>query len=396
MGIQPFKFRHVNKISGAFVFMGLAILIALVSLAGRAQQWFVPSTEYRVVFDKVGGTMGIQKGSDVRVFGNHVGHVQRVELVETDDLSPVRSFDGLGPGDLYIVAVLSVKGEFTNFIGADSVAVLKYDLGGLGSAYFDISRGTEKRDPRGDDFLEIAVEEDVKKKMEGMLTDFQTTARNTLVSITATSDSTKEFVEKLARDDGDLFASIDRLESNLAALNRIITNIEGGEGAIGKLLVNQETEERVDRFIGSLGDASDELQPMVANLNQTIEHLDLRISEIRQGINSFNEASEMLVGTVGATDETIAGFGVAAEQLSEMLRESEVLVEGLQRHWLVRRFIRDPVEDPAGNRLTTGEASPSDGSAAAPATTSPPATPVSDRPSDPKPRTGYRGIGKKR
>lgn len=396
MGTQPFKFRHVNKISGVFVFVSLAILVALISLAGRSQQWFTRSTEYRVVFDKADGTMGIQKGSDVRVFGNHVGHVQRVELVQSDDLSPVHSFEGKGPDELIIVAVLSVKGEFTNFIGADSKAVLKYDLGGLGSAYFDISRGTNARVNGDDNYLSIDVEEDVKKKMEGLLTEFQATANNTLLSITASSDATRALVEKLASDDGDLFASIDRLNSNLTALNRIIIDIENGEGAIGNLLVNQETEATVERFIQALGDTSGDLQPIAENLNETIDHLDQRIAEIKVGVASFNEASSMLVDTVSATDGTIAGFASAADQLSEMLRESELLVEALQRHWLVKGLVRDPIEDSEGRRTTASSGDTT--RSGAPEATSPPPTPANaiEKPAKTKPRTSYRFIGRKR
>ena len=49
MANQPFKFRHVNKFSGAFIFVSLAIIVAFIALAGRAQQWFVRTSEYRVV-----------------------------------------------------------------------------------------------------------------------------------------------------------------------------------------------------------------------------------------------------------------------------------------------------------------------------------------------------------
>ena len=274
---------------------------------------------------------------------------------------------------------------------------MKYDLGGLGSAYFDISKGSARREPSGGEtYLEIEVEEDVKKKMEGMLTDFQATAKNTLLSITASADSTKELVQKLARDDGDLFASIEALNSNLSSLNRIITNIESGEGALGNLLINEETEETIKRFVQSLGDTSSELQPMVANLNQAIGNLDSRIAEIKLGISSFNEASSMLIGTVGSTDETIAGFGLAADQLAEMLRESELLVEGLQRHWLIRGFVKDPIEDSEGRRVVGVEGVEANEIGVAPAKPNPESTDGSGRTSSPRTRTSYRVLGKKR
>ena len=144
MQSKPFKFRHVNPIVGAFLFFTVATLIVVAVLAGKSQEWFSEVSIYRVELPAAlpseeghasdGGTMGIKAGSDVRVIGNQVGNVKRVELCIGDDLKPIDSFDDVDLKEIRVAAVLSVKGDFGRFIGADSKAVLKYDLGGLGSA----------------------------------------------------------------------------------------------------------------------------------------------------------------------------------------------------------------------------------------------------------------------
>ena len=151
MNAKPFKFRYVNRIAGLFLFVAAVILAVLVALAGKSQEWFAEVTRYRVELpsglDNAGGpagTLGIRPGSDVRVIGTQVGQVDRVELCTGESLEPIDSFEEVDPDDIRIVAVLSVKGDFSHFVGPDSVATLKFDLGGLGSSYFDITRGSRR------------------------------------------------------------------------------------------------------------------------------------------------------------------------------------------------------------------------------------------------------------
>ena len=112
--------------------------------------------------------MGIRPGSDVRVIGSQVGHVRSIILSTGDELKPIEAFEEVDPNDIRIVAVLGVKGDFAKFIGPDSKAVLKFDLGGLGSAYFDISRGTKRFGNLGDGaprILQFEKQADAKEEV---------------------------------------------------------------------------------------------------------------------------------------------------------------------------------------------------------------------------------------
>ena len=44
MKSKPFKFRHINRIAGAFLFMTVAIVAVLATLAAKSQQWFAEVT----------------------------------------------------------------------------------------------------------------------------------------------------------------------------------------------------------------------------------------------------------------------------------------------------------------------------------------------------------------
>jgi len=78
---KPFKFRYVNELTGVFVIVIVALLVVGVLFAGRAQRWFEPVYELRIVFPPE-GTFGLQKGAEINILGTPVGTVDRIEVTE--------------------------------------------------------------------------------------------------------------------------------------------------------------------------------------------------------------------------------------------------------------------------------------------------------------------------
>lgn len=355
MNPKPFKFRYVNRIAGAFLFFAAAILFVLVLLVGKSRNWFERETRYRVEMpvglsedEEPGGTLGIRAGSDVRVIGNLVGYVESVELCLGEDLAPIESFEGVDPADIRIVSVLSVKGGFSHFIGPDSVAVLKFDLGGLGSAYFDITRGSRRfAEGPGDDgdgphMLAFRRERDAKEEVFEVVSRLEGEVIPAVRRIEETATAAKDFFEKLNDDNETLYRSLAALETGIGDLNKVMAQAAGGEGALGDMLrEDSELRREFNEFAVTLNRSTESLE-------QAIGKLDEGIAELREGgIASFNEAAEKFPGTVDRTNAAIGQIGSGAKQFEETARELEVLVEALQKHWLVRRNVVDPVEDPA-------------------------------------------------
>jgi hypothetical protein len=61
---QRFKFRRVNEITGTFVLVVVAVLIAAVVWTGRSQRWFRSNVTLRIVLPEAGAA-GIRQGSEV-------------------------------------------------------------------------------------------------------------------------------------------------------------------------------------------------------------------------------------------------------------------------------------------------------------------------------------------
>ncbi len=356
MQSNPFKFRHVNPIVGAFLFFTVATLIVVAVLAGKSQEWFAEVALYRVELPAAlpsddgtvndGGTMGIKAGSDVRVIGNQVGNVKRVELCIGEDLTPIDSFENIDLKEIRLAAVLSVKGDFGRFIGADSKAVLKYDLGGLGSAYFDISRGIvpfpeglyENGSAR---ILEFDSEKDTKEEVFETVKRIEDEILPAIQTYRKTAETMTAFIEKLSDDNEALYRSLNSLEEGIGELNAFVKLASSGDGALGDMISpDSQMRKEFNEFAVTLNSGTE-------NLKAAIDNLDVGITELRsEGIHSINRAAEKLPTTVAETNETIAGVQVATANLNEAIREMEILVIGLQQHWLVKRYIEDPIEDP--------------------------------------------------
>src|SRR6478736_1659617 len=74
---ERFRFRRVNEITGVFVLLIVAVLIAAVVWADRSQRWFKSNVTLRIVLPE-GGAAGIRQGSEVYFLGTLVGSVSYV------------------------------------------------------------------------------------------------------------------------------------------------------------------------------------------------------------------------------------------------------------------------------------------------------------------------------
>ena len=121
---ERFKFRRVNEITGTFVLVVVAVLIATVMWAGHSQRWFKSRVTLRIVLPEAGAA-GIRQGSEVYFLGTLVGSVSDVVVDETGRME----------------AEANIRRDFFRFVRADSSAVVKKKFGVAGDSFFEITRG---------------------------------------------------------------------------------------------------------------------------------------------------------------------------------------------------------------------------------------------------------------
>jgi phospholipid/cholesterol/gamma-HCH transport system substrate-binding protein len=298
----------VNEIVGGFVLLIVAALLVGVVLIGRAQQWFEPRFELRVRFP-ASGSEGIQKGAEVVILGTQVGSVQ--EIVVNDD----GSMEGQ----------LQIRGQFVRFIRQDSQAILKKKFGVAGDAFVEITRGIGPAIEDG--ALPAAAKKDTEllQVVQDILENVRSAVLPLLEQVTKAAAEYTGLAADMRRPDG-------HLQQLLARLDEVAAGLQNGEGTAGRILKDPATIQSVNAAI--------------TNVTVTIALVNSRLREVEAILADVKKAT-------GALPESLL-------QAQDTLRETEVLIEGVQKHWLLRSYIE---QAPSSERINPADVRPPEGGA---------------------------------
>ena len=170
---KTFKFRFVNEITGAFVLLAIAVLIAGIFLAGRAQGLFEPKFQLHSVFQANEGTYGLKKGSEVRIHDTVAGNVIRIRPTAEGT----------------IVATFELKASFHGFVRTNSVAVVKKTLIVAGDSFVDISIGNRQFPLMPDgSMIACTLDKDIAKQAMLVLDELRARLLPTLDKVNAVLD----------------------------------------------------------------------------------------------------------------------------------------------------------------------------------------------------------------
>ena len=123
----------------------------------------------------------------------------------------------------------------------------------------------------------------------------------------------------------DLQKNGEQLHQFVARLDNLATGVEQGKGTAGKLLTDTALADEAQKLLARANEAMGELQGVVTNLNAAVKNVQngtARLPEITDAV--ANEAKD-LPGLV--------------QQTQTSMRELERLIEALQRHWLLRKYV---------------------------------------------------------
>lgn len=304
---ERFKFRHVNEITGTVVLVIVAILIAAVVWTARSQRWFRSRVPLQIVLPEAGAA-GIRPGSEVYFLGTRVGTVSDVLVDEAGRMK----------------ARANMRRDFFRFVRADSAAVVKKKFGVAGDAYFEITRG--QGPPLPEKNASIVCRE-LPATMETAIEEVRSAALPVFKKLGVGLDTWTMLGT-------NLITTQQRLEQLIARLDNIVAGVEQGNGTAGKLLTDTALADEAQKLLVQANEAMGELQCVVTNLNLAVENVrngTARLPEITDAV--ANEAKD-LPGLVLQTQAS--------------MRELERLIEAMQRHWLLRKYVNKTNPPPLG------------------------------------------------
>ena len=310
---KPFKFRYVNEIVGAFVIMVVLALIAGIILAGHAQRWFEPVHRLTLQFPSE-GSFGLKKGAEVQILGATVGVVEEIRV----------NADGSMEGEI------TIRGDFIRFVRSDSRAIARKKFAVAGDSYVEITRGVGEGLPEEGATMICEKDTEITETIGQVV---QQVREVTLPAIEQVRLAIEEYTKLAA----DLRNPEGNLQQLLANLNQIMLGLEKGEGTAGQILRDPSMANELRQITVKINESLAEVRKILEDVKQTTARMP-------QTAESIGEEVENLPGLVLQTQKT--------------LMETEKLIEGIQRHWLMRKYIE---QTPASERIPPSAVQPSKG-----------------------------------
>ncbi|MCU0786584.1 MAG: hypothetical protein MUC91_00085 [Verrucomicrobia bacterium] len=296
---ERFKFRHVNEITGTLVLVVVVVLIATVLWTGHSQRWFRSNVPLRIVLPEAGAA-GIRQGSEVYFLGTLVGTVSYVEVDEAGGME----------------AQTRIRRDFFRFVRADSSAVVKKKFGVAGDSFFEITRGEGRPLPQKN--ASIDCKEQFQSALEAAVEEIRSEA---MLVLKRTSAGLETWT-RLGTDLGETRRHLDQLAGRL---ENIAAGVETGKGTVGKLITETALADEAQAFLLKANEAMRGLEGVVSNLN-------VAVMNVQNGTARLPE----ITGAVADEAKDLPGL---VEQTQASMREIERLVEAMQRHWLLRKYV---------------------------------------------------------
>ena len=294
-----FKIRRVNEITGTFVLVVLAVLIAAVVWTGRSQRWFKSNVTMRISLPAAGAA-GIRQGSEVYFLGTLVGGVSDVVVDEQGRME----------------ARVSVRRDFFRFVRVDSSAVVKRKFGVAGDSFFEITRGEGRPLPERN--ASIVCNEQFQSALE---TAVEEVRREALLVLTKVRTGLDTWI-KLGADLGETRQHLDQLT---VRLQNMAAGVEAGNGTAGRLITDS--------------DLADEAQTLLARANETMGELQGVVTNLNIAVKNVRDGTERLPEITGAVADEAKDLPGLVQQTQTSMRELERLIEAMQRHWLLRKYV---------------------------------------------------------
>jgi phospholipid/cholesterol/gamma-HCH transport system substrate-binding protein len=224
---------------GIFVILGLALFVSTIYFVGKQKNIFGNTFHLKAQFKTVSG---LKVGNNVRFSGINIGNVSDVELLT----------------DTTVMVELVIRKKYQEFIKTDARASIGSD-GLMGDKVLTISPGIADKNPVKDGDI-------VQTKNAIEMEDVMLSAKT----------------------------SVDNAGVITAQLAQFTTNMNNGNGALNKLISDQEFSNSLKSTLFNLQTATNEFAMFAAKVNEggLSESLDTTMKNIQGATKGLNENME--------------------------------------------------------------------------------------------------------
>jgi len=295
---------------GIFIAGGIAIFVIAIFIIGKQQNLFNPVFKITTTFFNVSG---LQVGNNVRFSGITVGTVDNITIIN----------------DSTVQVDLMIKKTVQQFIKADSKAGIGSE-GIIGDRVLIITQGSN--------------DAAIAKDGQSILSKEPVETDDIIVSLQATSLSAEVITLQLAE---------------------IMTNINNGQGTLGRLIQDTTVAENINQIIGNFKTSSEGLDETIEvtkenvfafmkSLQKTVAKTEVASNELGEIMTKINSGE----GTLGRLiqDTTLAtNLDVTVINLKESSVGLNENMEALKHNFLFRGYFKKKAKEEAEKKLLEDE-----------------------------------------
>lgn len=324
--------RYASEIVGTFVLVALVIFILALFVGGRVDQWLNPGLDIRVVMPSQ-GLFGLSRGAKVEILGSSAGEVRDI-VIQPDE-------------SIYVNA--HVIADMSDFVRRDSQVTIKKRFGVAGDSYLEITRG--KGAPLDPDYavLEATTDKAASVSVDQLLAELRDKALPVIDDASSTINSLAALTEQLKDPDGNL-------QQTLASLNTVTERMARGEGAFGRLMVEDALIRELETLTAGLNKTIGGVGPVLDELQVTVGNIAVMSEALREQSESIPDASRRLGSVLDSVDailadlrrttpdlprisrsmaDTTESLPVLLIQTQETVAQLELLIRQLRASWIV-------------------------------------------------------------
>ena len=346
--------RYASELVGTLVLVALILFVIALFVGGRVNEWMNPGLNVRVVMPSE-GLFGLSAGASVEILGSKAGQVRRIVIK---------------PDDEGIYAIVHINDAMTEFVRRDSEVTIKKRFGVAGDSFLAITRGHGQ--PLDEDYavLEARTDRAAAISTGALLEELRDKAMPVIEDAASTINSLAAVTDGLRDPDGNL-------QQMLANLNTVTGRIARGEGAVGRLLVEDALIKELETLVAGLNQTLGGMGPMLDELQVTVGNIAVMTEAISAQSKSIPEASKRLGSVLDSVDailnarerttpelpritrsmaDTTENLPLLLLQTQETVAELELLLRQLRASWIVGGDASEPTR-PA-SRISPLEVTP--------------------------------------
>jgi phospholipid/cholesterol/gamma-HCH transport system substrate-binding protein len=249
---------------GAFVLSAALLFSVGLFLIGNRHKAFTHHVDF---FTKLNDVNGISPGSEVRVSGFEAGRVSGIEIPDR-------------PSEKFKLK-LHVDDKLHNLIRDDSFVTVESN-GLVGDKFLLIHEGSDQKQEAASGATLLAKEPIELSAVIAKMTGVMDQADAAIGDIKTKADGT-----------------LDAITTTVNNANALVTSIQSGKGAVGMLLMDQQTATSVKSAVGNAQQAAANLNQVTVQAKQVMSDFQSRdlFAKAEDTLNNAKDASRQLAQT---------------------------------------------------------------------------------------------------